>query len=64
MRDLMAELKELRLHGMAQAWEELAAQGQASTASPRWLLEHLLHQEQADRAVRSVNQQITPAHNR
>ena len=22
MRDLMAELKELRLHGMASAWEE------------------------------------------
>ena len=43
MRDLMAELKELRLHGMAQAWEELAAQGEASTASSKWLLEHLLH---------------------
>lgn len=33
MRDLMAELKELRLHGMASAWEELASQGEASTAS-------------------------------
>jgi hypothetical protein len=53
MRDLMAELKELRLHGMAQAWEELAAQGEASTASSKWLLEHVLQQEQADRAVRS-----------
>ncbi len=28
MRDLMAELKELRLHGMATAWEELASQGE------------------------------------
>lgn len=30
MRDLMAELKELRPQGMAHAWEELAAQGEAS----------------------------------
>jgi DNA replication protein DnaC len=61
MRDLMAELKELRLHGMAHAWEELAAQGEASTASSKWLLEHLLQQEQADRAVRSVNHQMNMA---
>jgi hypothetical protein len=27
MRDLMAELKELRLHGMANAWADLTAQG-------------------------------------
>src|SRR3546814_18444 len=61
MRDLMAELKELRLHGMASAWEELASQGEASTASSKWLLEHLLQQEQADRAVRSVNHQMNMA---
>ena len=50
MRDLMAELKELLLHGMVHAWEQLAAQGETSTASTNWLLEHLLQQEQADRA--------------
>ncbi|VFB22297.1 ATPase [Pseudomonas fragi] len=61
MRDLMAELKELRLHGMASAWEELASQGEASTASSKWLLEHLLQQEHADRAVRSVNHQMNMA---
>ncbi|RMP27382.1 ISPsy20, transposase IstB [Pseudomonas coronafaciens pv. atropurpurea] len=61
MRDLMAELKELRLHVMAHAWEELAAQGEASTASSKWLLEHLLQQEHADRAVRSVNHQMNMA---
>ena len=27
MRDLMSEFKELRLHGMAGAWEELSANG-------------------------------------
>lgn len=37
MRNLMAELKELRLHGMASAWKELASQGKASTASSKWL---------------------------
>lgn len=42
---------------MAQAWEELAAQGEASTASSKWLLERLLQQGQTDRAVRSVNPQ-------
>jgi DNA replication protein DnaC len=61
MRDLIKELKDLRLHGMASAWEELAAQGEASTASPKWLLEHLLQQEHADRAVRSVNHQMNMA---
>jgi DNA replication protein DnaC len=61
MRDLMAELKELRLHGMASAWEELASQGESSTISSKWLLEHLLQQEHADRAVRSVNHQMNMA---
>ena len=63
MRDLMTELKELRLHGMASAWEELVSQGTASTASSKWLLEHLLQQEHADRAVRSVNHQMNMAKN-
>ncbi len=61
MGDLMVELKELRLHGMACAWEELASQGDAATASSKWLLEHLLQQEHVDRAVRSVNHQMNMA---
>lgn len=61
MRDLMAELKELRLHGMASAWEELASQGEASTASSKWLLEYLLQQKHADRAVRPVSHQMSMA---
>ena len=41
--DVMSELKSLRLHGMAQAWCELEAQGDgAGLQSSRWLLEHLL----------------------
>jgi len=31
MRDITAELKALRLHGMASAWAELMAQGTSST---------------------------------
>lgn len=61
MRDLIKELKDLRLHGMASAWEELAAQEEASTTSSKWLLEHLLQHEHADRAVRSVNNQMNMA---
>ncbi|MFC5695464.1 IS21-like element helper ATPase IstB [Pseudomonas sp. GCM10022186] len=58
MRDLTDELKGLRLHGMANAWAELAAQGESTTAASKWLLEHLLDQEHADRAVRSVSHQM------
>ncbi len=61
MRDLMAELKELRLHGMANAWAELVAQGESATSSSRWLLKHPLQQEHADRAMRSVNHQMNTA---
>jgi DNA replication protein DnaC len=61
MRDLMAELKELRLHGMANAWAELIAQGESSTASSKSLLEHLLQEEHADRAIRTVNHQMNIA---
>ncbi|CDM40886.1 transposase [Ectopseudomonas oleovorans CECT 5344] len=61
MRDLMAELKELRLHGMATAWGELTAQGESNTAWSKWLLEHLLEQEHTDSAMRSVSHQMNMA---
>ena len=62
MRELVAELKQLRLHGMAQAWSELLEQGTSAGAdSARWLLEHLLQAEAADRAMRSVSYQMTAA---
>jgi len=39
MRDLVVELKALRLHGMAGAWAELAEQGaNGALDSSRWLL--------------------------
>ncbi|MFA7282668.1 MAG: IS21-like element helper ATPase IstB [Sterolibacterium sp.] len=61
MRDVTAELKELRLHGMASAWADLMAQGTSATASSKWLVEHLLQQEHGDRAMRSVSHQMKMA---
>ena len=61
MRDLIVELKQLRLHGMAGAWADLLEQGNAEAATSRWLLEHLLQAESADRAMRSVSHQMNAA---
>ena len=61
MRDVTAELKGLRLQGMASAWTDLMSQGTASTESSRWLVEHLLQAETTDRAMRSVSHQMSVA---
>ncbi len=62
MRDVTAELKELRLHGMAAAWDEILGQGQsAGVDTSRWLIEHLLRAEHTDRAMRSVRHQMHTA---
>ncbi|NMG32411.1 IS21-like element helper ATPase IstB [Aromatoleum evansii] len=61
MRDLIAELKSLRLYGMADAWADLTAQGETTVQSSRWLLEHLLQAEDADRHVRSIAYQLHAA---
>lgn len=61
MRDIQLELKELRLHGMAGAWADLAAQGDGAMASSTWLVEHLLRAEHTDRAMRSVRHQMNAA---
>ena len=62
MREVTAELKALRLHGMAAAWDDLIAQGTlASVESSRWLIEHLLQAETTERVMRSVSYQMTAA---
>ena len=62
MRDVIVELKGLRLHGMASAWCDLQEQGPASgLEASRWLVEHLLQAETTDRAMRSVQYQMTSA---
>lgn len=61
-RDVPAELKALRLHGMAGAWGELIAQGGGTTLdASRWLIEHLLQAEDVDRHMRSVAHQMKAA---
>ena len=62
MRDIATELKNLRLYGMAGAWDELLAQGEsAGLQSARWLIEHLLDVEHTDRAMRSISYQLHSA---
>jgi DNA replication protein DnaC len=66
MRELAVELKQLRMHGMAGAWADLVEQGggeggSAALEGSRWLLEHLLKAETADRAMRSVSHQMHSA---
>ena len=59
MRDLAAELRALRLYGMAGSWEEIIGQGtQAAVESSRWLIEHLLESEHTDRTLRSIRYQM------
>jgi len=60
--DVTAELKALRLHGMASAWVDLVEPGRhAGVDSSRWLIEHLLQAETTDRAMRSVSYQMGAA---
>ena len=72
MNELMTELKQLRLHGMAQAWAELIEQGGGgggvdghghggAVDASRWLIEHLVQAETVDRATRSVSHQMNAA---
>jgi DNA replication protein DnaC len=62
MRDVIAGLKSLRLHGMAQSWADLNEQGTiASVESSRWVLEHLLQAEDTDRGLRSIRYQLSVA---
>ncbi len=62
MRDITAELKTLRLYGMASAWSDLTAQGgHATLDTSRWLIEHLLQAESTDRGIRSISYQMKAA---
>jgi DNA replication protein DnaC len=69
MRDVAAELKELRLHGMAEAWADLTTQdgmppgtsADLGVRTSRWLIEHLLQAEHTQRAMASVRHQMKVA---
>ena len=60
--DVQMQLKSLRLNGMATAWADLTEQGGDTTlAASRWLVEHLLQAEHADRVMRSIAHQMKSA---
>jgi DNA replication protein DnaC len=61
MFDIIAELKSLKLHGMAAAFTELTAQGTASIDASQWLIQHLLEAESTDRVMRSIRYQLNAA---
>lgn len=61
MRDLVMELKALRLYGMSGAWSELAAKDEPDLPIARQWLEQLLEAERTDRAMRSIRYQMHAA---
>jgi hypothetical protein len=65
MRDIPAELKELRLHRMATAWDELTThevqRSDVGIQTSRWLIEHLLQAEHTQRAFTSARHQMKAA---
>ena len=61
MRDVIAELKALRLHGMAATWADLTEQNNGEIDGSRWLIEQMLRAETTDRATRSVSHQMSAA---
>lgn len=61
MFDITAELKSLKLYGMAAAFAELTAQGTAAVDASQWLIQHLLKAESTDRALRSIRYQLNAA---
>ncbi|MFT5770288.1 MAG: DNA replication protein DnaC, partial [Lysobacterales bacterium] len=55
---VVANLKALKLHGMASAITELAEQGSPAYHQSTDLLDQLIRAEVADREVRSINYQM------
>lgn len=55
--EIVARLKDLRLHGMAANWPELVAHNRHSALEPEALMRGLLDAEAAERDVRSIGYQ-------
>ena len=58
---IVADLKALRLHGMAGAWADLIEQNNGELEGSRWLVEQMLRAETTERATRSVGHQMSSA---
>lgn len=62
MTDLIAELKGLRLYGMASGYAEfLQNSSSVELQQTEWLLRHLVQAEQTDRGLRSIRYQMQAA---
>ena len=65
MSDILSQFKALKLHGMAECYAELQAQGQAGASedigSIAWVLRQLLAAEATDRSIRAIRYQMTAA---
>jgi DNA replication protein DnaC len=60
--NILSELKDLKLHGMTQAYAELIQDGSlAQGDTAHWLIEHLVRAEGSDRAMRSIRHQLHSA---
>lgn len=59
--DRISELKNLHLHGMASALQELLAEASRRPARPELWLDRLIEAEQADRQVRRLSYQLKAA---
>ena len=59
--DLVARLRELRLHGMAHSWPELAAKARHHAFEPEQLVGELVSAELAEREVKSLAYQMKAA---
>ena len=65
MSDILSQFKALKLHGMAECYAELQAQGQAGSSedvgSTAWILRQLVSAEATDRSIRAIRYQMTSA---
>ncbi len=59
--EIVSQLKNLKLHGMAQCWPELVAKALHSDIEPERLLHELIAAETAEREVKSLAYQMKAA---
>ncbi|MGS0984184.1 IS21-like element helper ATPase IstB [Burkholderia glumae] len=59
--EVIARLKELKLHGMASSWAELYAQSRHTEFDPERFMQQLLLAEGAEREVRSIGYEMAAA---
>lgn len=61
MSGIISQIKALKLHGMAECYAEIQAQGQAGAAEPACYSTSLLVAEATDRRIRAIRYQMSSA---